>query len=174
MQLLQVILYSYIFSWIYFLSSVPLTLSYRTTKVFNFAHPVFITYGAYVAIFASKILGEANLVVIAPLSFITGGIIALINHILVFRPLAQQKVSSNIHMIASMGLWFIYQYILYSICQILSRTYRENFLSYPTVIFKDVSQIQNLLGLYNVPQYLITFTLVGGIVLVALYFLFNK
>ena len=174
MQITQIILYSYIFSIIYILSSIPLTLSYRTTRVFNFAHPVFITYGAYIAIFASKLLGDAFLTIIAPLAFATGGIIALINHLLVLKPLARQKVSSNIYMIATMGLWFIYQYILYSICQILSRTYGENFLSYPTIIFKDISYLQSVLGLRNIPQYLITFTLIGCIVLVLLYFIFNK
>jgi len=174
MELVQILLYSYIFSWIYLLTSIPLTLSYRTTKVFNFAHPTFITYGAYTAIFASRLIGEPALTVIAPLAFIVGGSIALVNHLLIFKPLSRRKVSSNIYMIASMGIWFVYQYALYSICQVLSRTLRENFLSYPTIMFRDIAYLQNVLGISGIPQPLITFTIIGLIVLAALVFILSK
>ncbi|RLG78326.1 MAG: branched-chain amino acid ABC transporter permease, partial [Thermoprotei archaeon] len=36
---------------IYMVLAVPLTLSYKTTKIINFVHINFITYGAYMAVF---------------------------------------------------------------------------------------------------------------------------
>jgi branched-subunit amino acid ABC-type transport system permease component len=175
MEIYRVILYSYIFSWIYILSGLPLTLSYRTTKVFNFAHPIFITYGAYIVIIANEVLGKRiTLVSAVLLAFAVGGLVSLINHLLVFRPLSYQKVSSNIYMVASMGLWFIYQYILYIACQILTRKYGANFLSYPAIEYEDVKLIQDALRIGNIPQYIITASLIGITISIALYVLFNK
>ncbi|MEM2021570.1 MAG: hypothetical protein QXP80_05045, partial [Zestosphaera sp.] len=127
MEIYRAILCSYVFSWIYILSSVPLTLSYRTTRVFNFAHPVFVTYGAYVVVIVNELLGRRmTLLSAVTSSLIVGGLISIVNHLLVFRPLSRQRVSSNVYMIASMGVWFIYQYILYIVCQVLTRIYGMN------------------------------------------------
>lgn len=175
MEIYRTLLCSYVFSWIYILSSLPLTLSYRTTKVFNFAHPVFITYGAYVVVIANELLGRRiSLFSAVCMSFVTGGFVAVINHLLVFKPLSRQRVSSNIYMIASMGLWFIYQYLLYIVCLILTRSYGINFLSYPTIEFEDVRLIQNMLRLNHIPQYIISTTLMGGLIVTLLYVLLNK
>jgi branched-subunit amino acid ABC-type transport system permease component len=175
MEIYRAILCSYVFSWIYILSSLPLTLSYRTTKVFNFAHPIFITYGAYVVIIVNEVLGrEIPLAVAVFLAFVVGGLVSLISHLLVFKPLSYQRVSSNVYMVTSMGLWFIYQYVLYIVCQLLTRRYDVNFLSYSTIEYKDVRFLQDVLGLNSMPQYTITATLIGVSVGVALYILFNK
>lgn len=175
MEIYRAILCSYVFSWIYILSSVPLTLSYRTTRVFNFAHPVFVTYGAYVVVIVNELLGRRmTLLSAVTSSLIVGGLISIVNHLLVFRPLSRQRVSSNVYMIASMGVWFIYQYILYIVCQVLTRIYGMNFLSYPTMEYEDVRLMQNTLGLESIPQYLITATLIGGLVIAAVYILLNK
>jgi len=175
MEIYRVILCSYVFSWIYILSSLPLTLSYRTTKVFNFAHPVFITYGAYVVIIVNEALGRRlPLATATLLAFVVGGLVSLINHLLLFKPLSYQRVSSNVYMVASMGLWFVYQYILYIACQILTRRYGANFLSYPTIEYEDVRFLQEALQLSSIPQYIITATLIGVAVGIALYVLFNK
>ncbi|MEM1638468.1 MAG: branched-chain amino acid ABC transporter permease [Desulfurococcaceae archaeon] len=174
MEIARALICSYVFSWIYILSSIPLTLSYRTTKVFNFAHPVFITYGAYVAIFLNEFLNKNTPLFIAALfSFTTGGLIGVLNYLLIIRPLHQRGASPNVHMIATMGAWFVYQYALYIICQVLMKLRGASFLSYPSVEYVDISYIQRAIGL-NTPQYIVTSTTLGLVVILSLYVLLNK
>ncbi|MEM3926631.1 MAG: branched-chain amino acid ABC transporter permease [Desulfurococcaceae archaeon] len=175
MEIARALICSYVFSWIYILSSIPLTLSYRTTKVFNFAHPVFITYGAYVAIFLNEFLNKNTpFLIVALFSFITGGLIGVINYLLIIRPLHQRGASPNVHMIATMGAWFVYQYALYIICQVLMKLRGASFLSYPTVEYVDILYIQRALGLNTLPQYIITSTALGLLVILSIHVLLNK
>ena len=45
---------------IYTILSVPLTLSYKSTKIINFVHINFITYGAYAGVLLATIGGVDN------------------------------------------------------------------------------------------------------------------
>lgn len=175
MEIVRALICSYVFSWIYILSSIPLALSYRTTKVFNFAHPVFITYGAYVAVFLNEFLNKNTpLFMVAALSFIAGSFMGVLNYLLILRPLRQQNAGSNVYMIATMGAWFVYQYVLYIICQVFMKLRGANLLSYPTVEYIDVLHLQRALGLNAVPQYIMSSTILGLLVILSLYVLLNK
>lgn len=109
---------------LYSLMAVPLTLSYRTSKVLNFAHGIYITIGAYIPVFISRGLGISVSPIIAILSsFTAGAILAMVSHLAVFSPLIKRKATPVTLMIASMGLWIFIKYALYAALSILQRSW---------------------------------------------------
>jgi branched-chain amino acid transport system permease protein len=105
--------------------AVPLTLSYRTSKVLNFAHGVYVTIGAYAPILIAKGLGIKISPLLAILvSFIVGALLAMITHMLVFSPLIKKKSTSVTLMIASMGAWIFIKYAFYALLGTLQKSWR--------------------------------------------------
>jgi branched-chain amino acid transport system permease protein len=92
-----------IWSSLYVLLSLGLTLAYLTTKVPNFAHGTFATAGAYVALTVSEVW-SANIYHNLYLAFIVGGIIALAQYLLVLRPLMRRGTSLVGLMIATLAV----------------------------------------------------------------------
>jgi branched-chain amino acid transport system permease protein len=110
---------------IYGLMAVPLTLSYRTSKVLNFAHGVYVTIGAYVPILIAKGLGIRISPLLAILvSFTVGALLAMITHILVFSPLIKKKSTPVTLMIASMGAWIFIKYAFYAFLGSLQKAWK--------------------------------------------------
>jgi len=93
------------------LLSIGLTLTYLTTKVPNFAHATFGAVGVYVAFTLVMIL-EANIYHHLYLPFIIGGIIALAQYLIVFRPLMRRGTSIVGLMITTLAIEFILLAIL--------------------------------------------------------------
>ncbi len=153
----------------YLIFSIPLTLSYRTTKVINFAHANFITYGAYVAIFLHGLLGLDIMSVAVVLAFIVTGAIAVLNNTLVFTPLQKRGSSPAIIMISSMGLWITYKYLLYMITDVARYYTAKNFVSYGRITYSDVPR-GSIVGI-SFSQALVA-SLVAASLLVALLYLF--
>ncbi|MEM1990853.1 MAG: branched-chain amino acid ABC transporter permease [Candidatus Bathyarchaeia archaeon] len=109
---------------IYGLMAVPLTLSYRTSRVLNFAHGVYVTIGAYIPILISKGFGIRVSPILAIFaSFATGAILAMASHILVFSPLIKKKSTPVTLMIASMGLWIFIKYAFYALLGTLQKAW---------------------------------------------------
>ncbi|MEM2027295.1 MAG: branched-chain amino acid ABC transporter permease [Candidatus Bathyarchaeia archaeon] len=109
---------------LYSLMATPLTLSYRTSRVLNFAHGIYITVGAYVPVLISRGLNISLSPVIAILaSFSVGAILAMVSHLLVFSPLIRRRATPVTLMIASMGLWIFTKYALYAIISVLQKAW---------------------------------------------------
>lgn len=130
------------YTFFYILFSIPLTLSYRNTKVINFAHANFISYGIYTAVFLNGLLGNTSLALACLAAFAVGGSIALVNHLLVFRPLEKRGASMSLIMIASMGLWIMYNYALYMLADIAHYYTLKNFISYGRIVYADVPEVE--------------------------------
>jgi branched-chain amino acid transport system permease protein len=81
-----------IWSSLYVLLSLGLTLTYLTTKVPNFAHGTLATSGAYVTLTVSEVW-KANIYHNLYLTFIIVGIIALVQYLIVLRPLMRRGTS---------------------------------------------------------------------------------
>ena len=92
-----------IYSSLYVLLSVGLTLTYLTTKVPNFAHGTLATAGAYVTLTVREVW-NANIYHNLYLAFIIGGIIALAQFLLVLRPLMRKGTSIVGLMIATLAI----------------------------------------------------------------------
>jgi branched-chain amino acid transport system permease protein len=129
------------YSFFYLLFAVPLTLSYRTTKVINFAHANFITYGAYVAVFLNGLLGNKSLLLASLLAFLVSGTLAIVSYFFVFKPLEKRGASMSLIMISSMGLWIMYNYLLYMLADIAHFFSGVNFVSYGRILYSDVPEI---------------------------------
>ncbi|MGD8505645.1 MAG: branched-chain amino acid ABC transporter permease [Candidatus Bathyarchaeota archaeon] len=92
-----------IWSSLYVLLSLGLTLTYLTTKVPNFAHGTFAITGAYVSLTVSQVW-NVNIYQNLYLAFIIGGIIALVQYLLVLRPLMRRGTSIVGLMIATLAI----------------------------------------------------------------------
>ncbi|MEM4032136.1 MAG: branched-chain amino acid ABC transporter permease [Zestosphaera sp.] len=156
----------------YLIFSLPLTLSYRTTKVINFAHANFITYGAYVAIFLHGIMGLNIMSVAAILAFLITGAIAVLNNVLVFTPLQKRGSSPAIIMISSMGLWIAYKYLLYMTTDIAHYYTIKNFVSYGRITYSDVPR--GSVGGVELSQAFVASLITASLVVVLLYLLLEK
>jgi branched-subunit amino acid ABC-type transport system permease component len=108
----------------YSLMAVPLTLSYRISKVLNFAHGVYITIGAYAPILVAIALNaRISPFVAVPFAFLVGAAVALAAHMLVFSPLTKRNSSPVTLMIASMGAWIFIKYAFYALLDILQKAW---------------------------------------------------
>jgi len=77
---------------VYSLMAIPLTLSYRISKVMNFAHGVYITLGAYTTILIGAASGvKISPIVAVPAAFLVGASIAVVTDALVFSPLIRKN-----------------------------------------------------------------------------------
>jgi len=74
-----------------------------TLKIPNFAHGDYATVGAYIVQTLNVVAG-LNYYVSLPLSFVTGGLTALLSYILVFYPLSKRGADITSLMIASFAL----------------------------------------------------------------------
>ena len=92
-----------IWSSLYVLLSLGLTLTYLTTKVPNFAHGMFATAGAYVTLTVREVW-NANIYHYLYLAFIIVGIIALAQYLLVLRPLMRKGTSTVGLMITTLAI----------------------------------------------------------------------
>jgi len=109
---------------IYSLMAIPLTLSYRTSKVLNFAHGIYATIGAYIPIIISKGLGiKAPFFLALFTSFAAGAAVAMVTHVLVFSPLIERRATLVTLMIASMGAWIFIKYMFYAILGALQKVW---------------------------------------------------
>lgn len=109
---------------IYSLMAIPLTLSYRTSKVLNFAHGMYATIGAYIPILINKGLGiKVPFLLALFLSFAMGATAATVTHILIFSPLIKRRATPVTLMIASMGAWIFIKYMFYAILGALQRVW---------------------------------------------------
>ncbi len=114
---------------IYVILSVPLTLSYKATKIINFVHINFITYGAYAGVLLAVIAGINNFPLAAVAAFLVGGAMSVLDNVAVFEPLRKRGGNVVILMIASMGLWIFYKYLMYAVLDVMSRAARVNLIS---------------------------------------------
>ena len=130
---------------VYSLMALPLTLSYRVSKILNFAHGIYITLGAYAAILIAAGLGTKISPLIAiPASFFIGSLIAVLVHWLAFSPLIKRNSSLVTLMIASMGIWIFIKYAFYAIIDVLQKAWLTSlFYTTPNI---DLQGELSLLG----------------------------
>lgn len=97
---------------LYALMAVGLTLTFAVIRLPNFAHAELITVGAYVALVVSIFISGNPLLVMGA-AFLVAGLVALISHRVVFRPLAKLNSSMYTLILASFALGLILRYTLF-------------------------------------------------------------
>lgn len=96
-----------VFSSLLSLLSVGLTLTYMTTKVPNFAHASLAAIGAYVTLTGVELIGGSPYLFL-PLALGVGGLVGLLQYLVVFKPLIQRGVNVIGLMVATLALEFIF------------------------------------------------------------------
>src|SRR5579871_5057653 len=96
----------------YALMALGITLTMTVLKLPNFAHAEYITFGAYTALLVSMGL-STNPLVILGLAFVVSALVALVSHLLVFRPLEKRNPSTYALLLASFAVGLILRYILF-------------------------------------------------------------
>ncbi len=99
---------------LYALMAVGLTLTMTVIKLPNFAHAELITTGAMIALIVSLNVSTNPLIVIA-CAALAAGVVAVLAHWAVFRPLAKRKLSTYTMILASFALGLILRYIYFLI-----------------------------------------------------------
>jgi len=112
-----------IYSSLLTLLSIGLTLTYLTTKVPNFAHATFAAVGVYAAFTVVK-LWKGNIYHHLYLALIIGGIIALAQYLIVFRPLIRRGASIVGLMITTLAIELILLSVLNIYADYLSRQFK--------------------------------------------------
>ena len=109
---------------LYAMMSIGLTLTYMTTKVPNFAQGSFVTVGVYLAFSLYHFEGLTPYYSV-PISFVAGGVVAVLMYLLVLKPLAARGASLVSVMIATLavdiafiGIFGIYSDLLSNLYQV--------------------------------------------------------
>ncbi len=90
------------------LSALSFSLIYFTTKYFNFAHAVIISFGAYF-FFLFSIKFSMSLTISFILAILTTTLIGMACDVFVFRTMRQRNVPVLAYLIASIGLYVVMQ-----------------------------------------------------------------
>ncbi|HVU09957.1 MAG TPA: branched-chain amino acid ABC transporter permease [Phototrophicaceae bacterium] len=96
----------------YALMALGITLTMTVLKLPNFAHAEYITFGAYTALLVSMFL-STNPMIILVLAFVVSALVALVSHLVVFRPLEKRNPSTYALLLASFAVGLILRYILF-------------------------------------------------------------
>ncbi len=112
-----------IFASLLSLISIGLSLTYMTTNVPNFAHGSFAALGAYLTLTAVELWG-GNPYQFLPFVLVIGGLAALVQYLLVFRPLIRKGVTIVGLMIATLAIEFILLSLLNIYADYLSTTFK--------------------------------------------------
>ncbi|MEL9990027.1 MAG: branched-chain amino acid ABC transporter permease [Thermoproteus sp.] len=167
--LLPAIIYSNIFS----LASIGLTMTYITTKIPSFAHGDLAAIGAYASFYLSYFLyggfKPGSIYITMPAAALAGALLAYLSYIGVFRPMIRRNASITTLMIASFGLHYMIfgaMAIADGIAQTALGVNTSNYLMTPGQIV--------IPGLTQDEVTAITSTIALAAVGAALYYLLNK
>ena len=112
-----------IFSSLIALLSLGLTLTYVTTKVSNFAHGAFAAIGAYLSLTVVNFF-EGHIYQYLFVALILGGLVGVIQYILVFRPLIKRGATNVVLMVATIGVELVLLAILNIYADYLSKVHK--------------------------------------------------
>jgi len=96
---------------IYLLLSYSFSIIYQATKFFHITHGIIITIGAYCVYSFNQLLG-INIAVSIFMSILFSTAIGLLFEIFPYRDLREKKVSSLVLLIASLGIYVIFQNLI--------------------------------------------------------------
>lgn len=112
-----------VFSSLLTLLSLGLTLTFLTTRVPNFAHGCFATVGIYVALTVHKVF-KANLYYGLPLAFLLTGLLALLQYLVILKPLSKRGASVITLMVGTIALELILLAVFNIYADYLARAFK--------------------------------------------------
>ncbi len=149
---------------LYTMMALGLTLTYKVTKIPNFAHAENVTIGAYATVVVVNLVG-GGLAEALVLSFLAGAGAALAVDELVFKPIARRGATPLHLLVASIGAGIVIRYLVTIYADLANLLSAKANISASVVAFLGDGALTDL-HLTVVPT-------VGGIV-VALHLLFTR
>ncbi|MBP1450235.1 MAG: branched-chain amino acid ABC transporter permease, partial [Thermoproteus sp.] len=123
-----------IYSNVYALASIGLTMTYITTKIPSFAHGDLAAVGAYASYYLALLLYGAlkpgSIYITMPFAALAGAAVAYLSYAGVFRPMIRRGASITVLMIASFGLHYVIFGLLAILDSFLQATYGINTRNY--------------------------------------------
>lgn len=169
----NVVIPAMIYSNIYALASIGLSMTYITTKIPSFAHGDLASVGAYAAFYFLYFLfggiRPGSVYLAMPIAALAGAAVAYLSYIGVFKPMIRRGASITVLMIASFGLHFLIFGVLAILDSIAQTAYGWNTRNY--LLSSGEVEIP---GLTQSETTAITTTVVLLLTLAALYYLLNK
>lgn len=132
--ILQIVITGLTLGSMYALGSVGLALTYGTMGMFNMAHGVFMTIGAYACYTAATLWGVPLPLAIA-MGILTGGLIGALMHLLIVRFMLNREDFQTTIMVATAGVAILFQDLIL-----------KQYGAYP---FKQPAQIEGLIRIGN-------------------------
>jgi branched-chain amino acid transport system permease protein len=155
-----------VFSSLFGLMAVGLTVTYMTTKVPNFAYGSFVTIGVYIA-FDLFMVNGINPYLSAPIAFVATGLVSVGLYLLVLRPMAKRGSSLVSMMIATLGADIVLTGMISIFASYLYSEYKITFAYSFPLLDADFK----LLGVQG--RFFVTPITLGALALV-LYILFTR
>src|SRR6266511_1863648 len=123
--------------------ALGLTLTYKVTKIPNFAHAEYVTIGGYVTIVAVEALGGWPWALFAvPIAFGVSALVALVVDELVFKPLFLRGATPIHLLVASIGAGLILRYIVTIYADLSDLLTAKANLSSNVIVFLSNSSIR--------------------------------
>ncbi|MDD4989439.1 MAG: branched-chain amino acid ABC transporter permease [Candidatus Pacebacteria bacterium] len=104
----QLIVNSIIAGAIYTVTTLGFNLIYRTAKFFDLGYGAMAVVGAY-SLYALAVQNSVSVFIALPLALIIAGLVGVLIHALVYRPLRKRKASNLVLFIASLGVSTVIQ-----------------------------------------------------------------
>lgn len=169
----NVVIPAIVYSNIYALASIGLTMTYITTKIPSFAHGDLAAVGAYATFYFLYFLfggiKPGSVYLAMPIAALAGAAVAYLSYIGVFKPMIRRGASVTVLMIASFGLHFLIFGILAILDSIAQTVYGWSTRNYSF----STGEVQ-IPGLTQSEVTAITSSVVLLLILAALYYLLNR
>jgi len=107
---------------LYLLLSYSFSIIYQTTKFFHLTHGIIITLGAYCVYFLNQLL-SINIAISIIVSILFSTAFSLLFEIFPYRYLRKRNVSNLVLLIASLGIYIIFQNLISLIFQDSSKSF---------------------------------------------------
>lgn len=120
---------------IYVLASIGLTLTLAVLKLPNFAHAEFLTIGGYISVISTSLYPD-NIAFACISSFAVCGLVAVMLHYFVFKPLFNRKVSTYALILASFALATMIRYLIFILA-----TFGNLLQAHPSIKLVVVAQV---------------------------------
>jgi len=137
---------------IYGIMCVGLTLTYMTTKVPNFAHSNFVVFAIFTGA-AALIFGRiSSTYETLPISFVTGGVVAVLMYLLVLKPLIKRGANIVVLMITTFAVSIIMDAVVAAVFFTYLQTVYGRFLANQGYYFFSLNQLPDILpnGVNNI------------------------
>lgn len=130
---------------VYAMMCVGLTLTYMTTKVPNFSHSNFVVFSIFTGATFFVFSGLSSPYETLPVSFVTGGLLAVVMYMIVLKPLVKRGANIVVLMIATFAVSIVLDALVAGIFLTYVQTVYAKFLANSGYYLYELNQLNDVL-----------------------------